>query len=73
MIDLAQIAGQQLIRDAEASGDDVQLRSEPFADPRRGRRLVELDVLAAPRIGDDPRLELLEGLAVRVNDGRGTP
>lgn len=49
------------------------LRAQPLSDSARRGRLVELDVLPVPRIGNQPRLELLDPVPVRVLDSRSDP
>jgi hypothetical protein len=69
IIDLAKIAGQQLVGHPEPGRDRVQARPLVLGIASCGRGLVEADVLAAARIGDQPRLELLDPVAISIHHG----
>ena len=68
IVDLAEIAGQQLVGHAKPCRHDMQLPPEPFGYPGCRRRLIEADVLAATRIGDEAWFELLDPVAIRIDD-----
>ena len=71
IIDLAQIPGQQLVGHTKPRSHDMELPAHPFANPGRGGGLVEADVFAAARIGDQARLELLDTVAITINHRGG--
>nr|UOV21260.1 esterase [uncultured bacterium] len=64
VVDLGEVAGEQLVGEADTGGDRVQLHAHVFSVSAGMRRRGELHVLAGAQVLDHPRLEALDPAAV---------
>lgn len=69
VVHLAKIADQQFEGHPEPRRTGVQDGLHVFAIAASGGRLIEADVFAAARKGDEAGLDLLKSVAVRIDHG----